>query len=142
MSGQGITRRSMLALLAAGAAGGIAALVGRRFVTDSAAPVETAAGDAVTPAEPDGETITEPTTPVGRIGAAYLVLVPEEASRSELVALVPELDGVPAAEIEGRLPGLAPRIAEDFAAGDTVVIDGWVLTRTEGRAAALVALGA
>ena len=140
MSGGGITRRSMLALLGAGATAGIAAVVGRRFVADTDAPVETATGDAVTAADPGGIEL-DATSPIGRIGAAYLALVPDEASRSQLVELIPELDGVPAGEIEAHLVDLGPRVAEDFAAGDTIVIDGWVLARTEGRAAALVALG-
>ena len=34
----------------------------------------------------------------------------------------------------------AERIREEFAGGETVVVDGWVLARSEARAAAILAL--
>jgi hypothetical protein len=36
---------------------------------------------------------------------------------------------------------VADRIRGDFAAGNTVVVEGWVLSRTEARLYALVVLG-
>jgi hypothetical protein len=134
-----ITRRGMLALLGAGVAGGVAAAVGRAFVEDTAVPV--AAPDPPASTEdrtPDRRPPIEATTPIGLVGAAYLALTPDEASRETLRELVPELAGVRRGEIEGRLGVLAERVREDFASGDTVVIDGWVLARTEARGAALV----
>jgi hypothetical protein len=135
-----ITRRGMLALLGAGVAGGVAAAVGRALVEDTAAPVA-AAPDPPANIEdrtPDRRPPIEATTPIGLVGAAYLALTPDEASRETLRELVPELAGVRRGEIEGRLGVLAERVREDFASGDTVVIDGWVLARTEARGAALV----
>jgi hypothetical protein len=135
-----ITRRGMLALLGAGVAGGVAAAVGRAFVEDTAAPVAAAPDPPASTEDrtPDRRPPIEATTPIGLVGAAYLALTPDEASRETLRELVPELAGVRRGEIEGRLGVLAERVREDFASGDTVVIDGWVLARTEARGAALV----
>jgi hypothetical protein len=75
---------------------------------------------------------------IERIGATYLVDHPEEASAAVLAGLLPE--GWLGAD--GRdLSALRERVKEDFAAGDVVPVDGWVLSRTAARAAGLLSLG-
>jgi hypothetical protein len=74
------------------------------------------------------------------VGGRYLEEHPDEADQAALLAALPALDG----EVPDR-PGQALRVladqaAADHASGDTVDLDGWVLSRTECRAAALYAL--
>ncbi len=67
------------------------------------------------------------------VGAAYLRLRPDEADMATLLAALGAHDSDPVA---AAARGTAP----DFAAGRTVVLDGWVLADSEARAAAVVAL--
>jgi hypothetical protein len=77
--------------------------------------------------------------PITRLGRAYLDLTPDEDSVDTLFDLVPGLRrGQPVVE---QLPGLEPKVTSDFARRRTVSIDGWHLSRTEARVAALHALG-
>lgn len=77
------------------------------------------------------------------IGLAYVAAVPEEAGR-ELVlrhltrTLQLTADPSPA-DNELRLR-VAAAISGDFATGQTVTLDGWVLSRTEARLGALIAM--
>lgn len=79
------------------------------------------------------------------LGTAYLAQVPGEASAERLVAALTDGPrGVPVARLEPRGLGahLARRIRADFGAGRTVVVRGWIVSRTEARLAALaVVLG-
>jgi hypothetical protein len=77
------------------------------------------------------------------IGLRYLALAPEEADRAALAAaLFSGFAEPPASPIEfARLRRtLAAQRDRDFAAGDTVVIGGWILARTEARLCALATL--
>lgn len=78
------------------------------------------------------------------IGRRYLALYREEADAAVLVARVAGnarnylrlADAAP-----GELRALLGRQQrQDFAAGRTVTLDGWILSRTEARLCALVAL--
>jgi hypothetical protein len=77
------------------------------------------------------------------VGRAYLDRVPQEANVARLRQLL-DL----AAEISAvTLPGpekerLTLRQSEDFRTGRTVLVQGWVLSRTEARLYALAALQA
>ncbi len=80
-----------------------------------------------------------------RIGSRYLALVPAEANPERILAAI--LDGqeelaVAAVTIPDRV--LHRHIGEcrqrDFLDGNTVSVDGWILSRTEARLCALVAL--
>jgi hypothetical protein len=77
------------------------------------------------------------------LGRAYLDRVPAEAEPATLVAgLFPGL-GPAALErwSDGALrAALAQRLAEDFAQSRTVVLQGWVLSRSEARLFAAAAL--
>jgi hypothetical protein len=73
-----------------------------------------------------------------RLGRAYLRLHPDEATPARLVRhLLGELASV-SPEIAGRR--IAQGIAADFDAGRVTRVQGWILSRTEARLFALVAL--
>lgn len=77
----------------------------------------------------------------GLLGREYLATVPWEADREVLRRLLPRLDHREAA---GDAPGEPLRrwVRDDFDAGRVVSVRGWLLSRTEARLCALVALGA
>lgn len=75
-----------------------------------------------------------------RVGERYLAQAPEEADPARLAA---DLFGGVA--VDGASPRrlrrhIDHRRARDFAQGDTVIVDGWVMARTEARLCALAAL--
>jgi hypothetical protein len=81
------------------------------------------------------------------LGAAYLRQAPEEADAGRLVTRL--FPGASSAALERWSDGalrsaLAQRLAEDFAHSRTVILQGWVLSRSEARlfAAAALAQGA
>jgi hypothetical protein len=74
-----------------------------------------------------------------QLGRSYLSAHPSEANRATLVR---QLAGpIAPASAERAAHGVGARIREDYAMGHTVVVEGWVLSRTEARLCALVALG-
>ena len=77
------------------------------------------------------------------LGRAYLRAFPAEATVAKLErALAAGVDGRLSAASDDELRALfALRARLDFAQEDTVVLDGWIVARTEGRLAALAALG-
>lgn len=129
-----ISRRTVVKGLGVGGVILGGAVVGWQVLDDGAAP----------PATTEPPPPPEPWTPLGvalvAVGRRYLDAVPEEADRDVLLAALPALGGTVPADPATGLAVLAPQVAEDHAAGETVVLDGWVLSRTEGRAAALYAL--
>ncbi len=113
-----IGRRTLLGLLGGSALG---LLVG----CSTGADREERACDAVAGAVPDA--------PAGllAIGVRYRQLQPDDdihAIESDLPEEAPD-----------ALAELAGRVRADFETGDIVDVDGWVLARTEARAAALLA---
>jgi hypothetical protein len=77
------------------------------------------------------------------LGAAYLRQAPEEAEAASLIARL--FPGVAAATLEHWPDGalratLARRLAEDFAQSRTVMLQGWILSRSEARLFAAAAL--
>ena len=67
-----------------------------------------------------------------RIGRAYRDRFPEESDPQILTRALPsDTDGNTVIE---------ERIVRDFTLGDTVLLDGWMLSRTEARQAALYSL--
>jgi hypothetical protein len=72
------------------------------------------------------------------VGNRYLALYPAEADRELLRVGVIESAGTP--DLKGLRASLAHRCREDFRNGDTVIVDGWVLARTEARTCALTTL--
>jgi hypothetical protein len=67
------------------------------------------------------------------VGAAYLAGWPGEADLATLLTLLPSPDG----DVVATARAL---ISADFSAGATIVLDGWVLARSEARAAAVLSL--
>jgi len=78
------------------------------------------------------------------IGARYLALAPQESAPGFLAACLFPADGAGTcgeADPDRLRRALDDRRRRDFAAGDTVLIDGWILARTEARLCALTTLG-
>lgn len=79
-----------------------------------------------------------------RVGQAYLAKAPAEADRQRLLAgLFPRLDPGEARLGDGPASwrdSFSTRCRRDFAEGQTVQIEGWVLSLTEARLCALAAL--
>lgn len=75
----------------------------------------------------------EVTDGVLAVGQAYLLQEPSEADLETLLMALPAPDGDVATAARGL-------ISADFKARNTVTIDGWVLARSEARAAAVLAL--
>lgn len=77
------------------------------------------------------------------IGMRYLANAPEERDAGFLAReLFDRIGGVPrtAPERAAARRMIAARRARDFATSDTVLIDGWILARSEARLCALAAL--
>ena len=74
------------------------------------------------------------------VGTRYLEDVPEEADQAFLLEQLPALEGTVPERPGPMLGVLAPQAVADHTAGDLVELDGWVLSRTEARAAALYAV--
>jgi hypothetical protein len=77
-----------------------------------------------------------------RVGQVYLQKAPEEADRDRLLMQIfPEL--TPARQIDSPAAwrrAYTAKCRQDFAEGQTVRIDGWVLSLTEARLCALAAI--
>jgi len=77
------------------------------------------------------------------IGARYLAMVPEEGDHAmlaaELFSGATQPLGTPIAFDKLRQT-LAARRERDFASGDTIIIGGWIVARTEARLCALATL--
>lgn len=93
------------------------------------------AGPAAASGEDDTETILrrfiDDFESAAAVGRRYLETLPRDNDRAALRAeLIPLLEH----------DGLARIREREFAAGETVILGGWVLTRTEARICALAAL--
>ena len=124
-----------------------AGVIDRRIDSDSAAggptdssPTTTSTGPSSTTSTTTTSTTTIPplvpdAVPAGvvTIGLAHMAERPREADLAALLTLLPSPDGDVTAAARARVAG-------DFEAGDTVVLDGWVLAVSEARAAAVLAL--
>jgi len=74
---------------------------------------------------------------VREIGVQYRRLVPAENDRIRLRAAILAAG---AGGWGGRAPSLAAKVRSDFAAGRTLLLNGWVLSATEARQCALFSL--
>jgi hypothetical protein len=77
---------------------------------------------------------------IQRVGESYRSAYPDEDDVEVLEAALPDFEGLSGREVQDRLDTLNQQVRADFAAGDTVNVDGWLLAVTEARAAALVSL--
>ncbi|MCC5951371.1 MAG: hypothetical protein JJU45_04680 [Acidimicrobiia bacterium] len=125
-----ISRRGALGVLGGATVVAVAAVAGVRLVADDASD------DTSDAAEAAG---------LERIGAVYLAEHPAADATSLRAALrsagVVSAEGRSATWGADVLAELAEAIAADFAGGNVVSLDGWILSRTEAQVAALVALG-
>lgn len=84
---------------------------------------------------------------VRRLGEAYLRLRPMESNRARLMAALRRdlrQSGYGLANSEnnaGLEEGLRALIKDDFAAGRTIIVDGWVLSESECRLCAVQVTG-
>lgn len=134
----GLDRRRVLIGLGAGGVVVVGGLAGWRLLDDGAGG---GAGDPATSTAPPPP---EPASTLGdalvAVGARYLDAFPEEADREALLAALPALEGEVPEHPARALRVLGPQAAADHESGAVVDLDGWVLSRTEGQAAALYAL--
>jgi hypothetical protein len=82
-------------------------------------------------------------TSAARIGHRYLATLPAGTDRSGLLAMSPALDRARRAvrrQPEVAVDLLREGIHDDFRRADIVILDGWVLSATEARLCALIAL--
>jgi hypothetical protein len=128
-------RRTVLKGLAAGGV----VVVGGAFVAQQVRDDDAPAPPATTAPPPP-----EPRSTMGdalvAVGIRYLEDVPEEADQAFLLEQLPALEGTVPERPGPMLGVLAPQAVADHTIGDLVELDGWVLSRTEARAAALYAL--
>ena len=75
---------------------------------------------------------------VRQLGAHYRAATPTENTAAALHSAISDAGGLRVPFVKS--PSLANRIRDDFTAGRTVVVDGWVLSLTEARQAALFSL--
>lgn len=72
--------------------------------------------------------IWEPDT-IRAVGESYRTIAPEERREDVLVKLLSE-----------QPSALEEKIKDDFRKGDMVLVDGWILSKTEARQCALFSL--
>ncbi len=128
-------RRTVLKGLAAGGAvvvGG--GLIARQVLDDGEAAAPT------TTAPPPSEPRSTMGDALVAVGARYLEDEPQEADQAFLLDQLPALEGTVPERPGPMLSVLAPQAVADHSAGDLVELDGWILSVTEARAAALYAL--
>ncbi len=75
------------------------------------------------------------TATITSIGNTYVSQTPNENSENDLAkALIENISGSP----EEIVNSLTEKVANDFENGDIVMIDGWILSRTEARQCGLL----
>ena len=128
-------RRTVLKGLAAG---GVAVVGGGLVIRQVLDDGEPAPPPTTAPAPP------EPRSTLGdalvAVGTRYLEDEPQEADEAFLLEELPALEGTVPERPGPMLGVLAPQAEADHDTGALVVLDGWVLSVTEARAAALYAL--
>lgn len=122
-----LTRRSVLRHLATGAGLGALGLTG--CLRRDLGPLL----EAIVRVTPDRAAATA-------LGEAYLAERPRETLDSILRRLAIELDWTEASADEAVVERFIDRIERDFRDAETVRVDAWVLSQTEARWAAAVAL--
>jgi hypothetical protein len=127
-----VSRRAVVAGIGGAAtAAVVAVLVGRQLDEGEG---EEAAGSPRANDEPsDDEAIK-------RVGEAYRAAYPDEDDVEVLEAALPRFDGLSGQQVQDQLSTLRDQVRADFADGNVVLVDGWLLAATEARAAALVSL--
>jgi hypothetical protein len=129
MASGGVSRRQLL--VGAG-------LVGAAAVT-GVVVVPALRDDPV--AGPDDEPSGGAPAAIARVGAAYLEDAPADEQREEdLRSLLPSLTAATASGLVAQFDSLRDGVRGDFEEDRIADVDGWLLSVTEARAAALVHL--
>lgn len=128
-----VSRRTVLAALAAGIVG---AAIGVRLYWPGGSVTRDARRFAAILRHPES---------AAWLGRYYLEVNPREADAALLVTLIGAARGPalpPASPTTGKAlrESLEARIRNDFIFGNTVAVDGWLLSITEARLCALVSL--
>lgn len=127
-------RRTLLKGIGAGAVLVVGGVAGWQLLgDDGAGPTTTTAPPPPEPASSLGDALVA-------VGSRYLAAHPDEADRATLLAALPQLQGQVPERPGQALRVLADQAEADHEAGEVVALDGWVLSRTECRAAALYTL--
>jgi hypothetical protein len=134
---RGISRRTAIGIIGASA---VAAVLGIAVVRRDPG-AEPALVQPGIPTASSGGTNTDSTGGIAAIGEAYLAITPAESDDVSLRAALGIADDA-VGDPNAQLDALADQIHEEFLAGDTVRLGGWLLALTEARLAALVALRA
>jgi hypothetical protein len=75
---------------------------------------------------------------IRQLGLTYRTRFPDEANAASLCSMLDvDMSRLPDSRIRDQLDQL---VLADFARGDTVLLDGWLLARTEARQCALCSL--
>ena len=131
-------RRTMLKGLGAGGVAVVGGLVAWQALgDDDGGDGSTASTTTVSPTLEPAASLSEALVAVG---GRYLEEFPDEADQDVLLDALPPLDGQVPDHPGQALQVLGPQAAADHESGEVVDLDGWVLSRTECRAAALYAL--
>jgi len=78
---------------------------------------------------------------IHQLGLAYQSRFPEEANVASLTRILQDsINQLPVASASGMQDRFNSLVMSDFTRGDTVLLDGWVLARTEARQCALSTL--
>lgn len=70
------------------------------------------------------------------IGELYLKQVPDENNERKLVSLLP----ISHTSDNNTIEILQQQITDDYISGETIIVDGWILSKTEARQCALYSL--
>jgi len=137
-------RRPFIQFIAGGAIGAVGFGGGQRPVSAAPAPEGQVPPESV---EAGIARLFSDSESARSVGWRYLERFPEQASRERL------LEDAGLAALPGDLPGDEPllvgsllkaalnqRREQDFLAGDTVILGGWILARSEASLCALLAL--
>ena len=74
---------------------------------------------------------------ISEIGEIYREQFPDENSERQLAGL---LSNINSSDTNDWVESLQQQITEDYKSGKTVLVDGWILSRTETRQCALFSL--
>src|SRR3954468_13167389 len=118
----------------------------RRFLQLSALGILAGASEACAPADTNVAVDAEHLPLVSmlgadrvrQLGARYRASTPNENTAAAIRSALSDSRGLHIPFV--KIPSLADRVRDDFAAGNIVVVDGWVLSIPEPRQAALFSL--
>lgn len=136
-----MNRRTVLRGMGAGGVVIVGGLVGWRILEEGE-PAAPPTSSTVPPPPPArmADALVAMADALVAVGTRYLETYPDEADQEVLLDSLPALQGEVPTRPGLELQGLAEQAAADHVAGAVVELDGWILSRTECRAAALYAV--